>query len=741
MIKLKKLLKNKTLLAFLSSFLLGTIIILPNIIEGHGVYSLIADFNVQQIPFNKIMNESIKEGSVLWTWYNELGNSFIGSFSFYNLFSPFNIIGFIFPASWFEYLVGPIFILKYAVAGLTSYLFLKRYVKNKNYAILGSILYSFSGFQLTNMMYYHFHDVVALFPLLLYALDKLVYDNKKFIFGLSVTLLAFTNWFFFIGEVVFVVIYYVIKIATKSYKFKLKTFLNIVFESLLGLCIASIAFIPSILSTMSNARINTDWTLITSLRHATNNYLEILRGVLFPPEIMSHRAIVTESNYQSIEMYLPFVGVILSISYFFKKPKNWDSIFMVILVIIMFIPILNSMFFAFTVTYYARWFYMAILIFSLTSIKCLDENISFKKGIIINVILVIAFVLGCFIYTRLFPNGKFIYDKNYLIVMIVSYLISIFALIIIDSIKKQDLKLKMIYIMVIIFICFWGNFVTYKYKLDSGVSDSDYKEYLNVSQEINLGKTARINSSSSCNYNLGLLTKNGDMKSFNSNINGSLFKFYKSIGYERNVSTDLGVENKDLSNFLGAEYIISCGNDDISYLNYNLIKDSGTFKLYYNKNYKKQGFSVDKFISYEDFNKLGYEDRIITLNDTIVLSKKQINEYQNLFNENAIYKKHESKYIKNGIKSNILSNKSTLAIYTVPYDKGWKATVNGKNTKIEEVDNGFMAIKIDKGKNNIEFKYFPVGLKLGIIMSSISLITFIIYVIINKRGIEVKNEK
>ena len=52
-----------------------------------------------------------------------------------------------------------------------------------------------------------------------------------------------------------------------------------------------------------------------------------------------------------------------------------------------------------------------------------------------------------------------------------------------------------------------------------------------------------------------------------------------------------------------------------------------------------------------------------------------------------------------------------------------------------------MAIKIDKGKNNIEFKYFPVGLKLGIIMSSISLITFIIYVIINKRGIEVKNEK
>lgn len=740
MTKLKKLLKNKTLLAFLLSFLLGTIIILPNIIKGHGVYSLIADFNVQQIPFNKIMNESIKEGSVLWTWYNELGNSFIGSFSFYNLFSPFNIIGFIFPASWFEYLVGPIFILKYAVAGLTSYLFLKRYVKNKNYAILGSLLYSFSGFQLTNMMFYHFHDVVALFPLLLYALDKLVYENKKFLFAITVSLMAFTNFFFFIGEVVFVVIYYIIKIITKSYKFKLKTFLNIAFESLLGVGVASIVLVPSILSTVSNSRISTDWTLITSLRHATNNYLEILRGALFPPEIMSHRAIITESNYKSIEMYLPFVGIILSTSYFLKKPRKWDSIFMVILVIIMFIPILNSMFFAFTVTYYARWFYMPILIFSLTSIKCLDENINFKKGIIINIILAIVFVLGCFIYTRLFPNGEFIYDKNYLIVMIVSYLISIFALIIIDSIKKQNLKLKVIYIMVIIFICFWGNYVTYKYKLDSGVSDSDYKEYLNVSQKINLGKTTRINSSSSCNYNLGLLTKNGDMKAFNSNINGSLFKFYKSIGCDRMVSTDLGVENNKLNDFLGAEYIISCGNDDISYLNYNLKKDYGTFKLYYNKNYKKQGFSVNKYISDEEFNKYDYEDKIDILNDTIVLSKNQIDEYKYLFNEKVTYKIHESSYVNNGIKSTILSNKSTLAIYTVPYDKGWKATVNGKNTKIEEVDNGFMAIKIDRGKNNIEFKYFPVGLTSGIIMSSISLLIFIIYVILYMKESRCKNE-
>ncbi|MCI8330683.1 MAG: glycosyltransferase, partial [Bacilli bacterium] len=60
------------------------------------------------------------------------------------------------------------------------------------------------------------------------------------------------------------------------------------------------------------------------------------------------------------------------------------------------------------------------------------------------------------------------------------------------------------------------------------------------------------------------------------------------------------------------------------------------------------------------------------------------------------------------------------------------ARVNGKEVKIEKVDNGFMAIKINKGKNNIEFKYTTPGLLIGIIISTISLVFYIIYLIKNK---------
>ena len=99
--KVKNLFKNKTFLAFFYSLCLGALIILPNLIYDKGQYNLQADFSFQQIPFNIMINESIKEGSFLWTWFNELGSNFIGTFTFYNLFSPFNLVAYIFPASWF----------------------------------------------------------------------------------------------------------------------------------------------------------------------------------------------------------------------------------------------------------------------------------------------------------------------------------------------------------------------------------------------------------------------------------------------------------------------------------------------------------------------------------------------------------------------------------------------------------------------------------------------------------------
>ncbi len=115
--------KNYALRAFLISLCLGALIIMPACFFGEGIFTLVGDLNIQQMPFLMTINKSIKSGAILWTWFNDMGSNFIATFSFYNLFSPFNIISYFFPANWIPYLIGPFFVLKYGIAGLTSYLF------------------------------------------------------------------------------------------------------------------------------------------------------------------------------------------------------------------------------------------------------------------------------------------------------------------------------------------------------------------------------------------------------------------------------------------------------------------------------------------------------------------------------------------------------------------------------------------------------------------------------------------
>ncbi len=729
----KKIFSNKALIALLLSLVLGMLIILPNIILGKGIFSLVSDFNAQQIPFNEMVNNSIKEGSIFWTWYNELGSNFIGTFSFYNLFSPFNIIGYLFPSECYPYLIGPIFILKYGIAGLSAYLFLKRYVKNKNFAIIGSLLYAFSGFQLTNTLFYHFHDIVAFFPLLLYTLDNLVYDNKKIWFLLCVSLMAFTNWFFFIGQIVFVFIYYIIKIITKSYKFDLKKLLLIILEGLIGTCLAGIVLIPSFLFTISNPRIGNEWSLAGMFKYNyLSMYIEIFRSFIFPPELMYVRASIGQMNYTSVELYLPFFGSVLAIAYFLKKPKEWQNILMLICIIFMIIPILNSSFFAFRNNYYARWFYMPTLILSLMTIKCLDSRTKINNGIMFSLLGISVFLISiCYLF--LTTSEQIIYDKIYFILMIIFALFDLVGTYYIININNLKLKTILSILCIFIFSMVWGNYMIYNYKNNSfGVTD-EYKTYLNSKKYIKFDSIVRTNSSNSCNYNYSYILGIGNIKNFNSNLNGSNFEFYKSIDYNREVSTIIEPSDKSLNDFLSIEYIISCG-EDLSQYGYQLKEKNDKYQIYYNPNYKLMGFAPNKYMTNNEFKKLSTEDKKKTLNNTIILSETQIQKYKHLYDSNVEYLSNKYSYETNGFISEINSSKETLALYTIPYDSGWSATLNGKKVKIEKVDNGFMAIKINKGENKIVFKYISPGFKLGVIVTLLSLFLLVIYIIFTKKS-------
>lgn len=70
-------------------------------------------------------------------------------------------------------------------------------------------------------------------------------------------------------------------------------------------------------------------------------------------------------------------------------------------------------------------------------------------------------------------------------------------------------------------------------------------------------------------------------------------------------------------------------------------------------------------------------------------------------------------------------NKESLFL-PINYLNGYKCIVNGKVVKLNKVFDNFISIDVDKGKNKIELIYYPPFIKIGLIVSIVSLILFIL---------------
>ena len=62
-------------------------------------------------------------------------------------------------------------------------------------------------------------------------------------------------------------------------------------------------------------------------------------------------------------------------------------------------------------------------------------------------------------------------------------------------------------------------------------------------------------------------------------------------------------------------------------------------------------------------------------------------------------------YDSYGFNAKIDLDKDNLVFFSVPYDDGWSAKVNGQDVEIEKVDYGFMAVLCPAGSNDIQFTY------------------------------------
>ena len=376
---------------FLFTFLVGLItaaaLFIPFIVYQGGVFYYYGDFNVQEIPFYQMLHSSVKSGELGWNHLTDLGSDTISSYSFYLLGSPFFWLTIPFDNDFVPNLIGPLLILKFACASGAAYLFLQRYVKYKPFAVLGGLLYAFSGFSIYNVFFFHFHEPMIMFPLLLAALDCFLYDRRRGLFAVAVFAACVVNYYFFVGQVLFVVMYYLMVTLTKTYKFKITEFLLLALEVAIGFAATAFILLPSVLGLMGNPRLDTfpkDWNAL--VHDKPQRYWLSVLAFFFPADMPAMPTFTPESNckWASVAGWLPLFGMTGVIAYLQLKKRDWIKKLICLLILFAMVPVLNSMFQMLnTSIYYARWYYMLVLLFVLATVRAVENRrTNWKRALI-----------------------------------------------------------------------------------------------------------------------------------------------------------------------------------------------------------------------------------------------------------------------------------------------------------------------------------------------------------------------
>lgn len=74
------------------------------------------------------------------------------------------------------------------------------------------------------------------------------------------------------------------------------------------------------------------------------------------------------------------------------------------------------------------------------------------------------------------------------------------------------------------------------------------------------------------------------------------------------------------------------------------------------------------------------------------------------------------------------AEKDQVLLTTIPYDKGWKAYVDGKKVPVQSFKKAFVSIPVTKGEHTIEFVYLPEGFVPGVILFIVCIGGFVVYV-------------
>ena len=773
-------------LAFLLALGLGTLLFLPFVIFDGGYFIYYGDFNVQQIPFYKLAHEAVRSGDIWWNWHTDLGVNFIGSYSFYLLFSPFFWLTLPFPTEWVPFLMAPLLVLKTACASLTAYLYLERFVKDRAWAVVGGLLYAFSGWMLFNIFFNHFHEVAVFFPLLLLGVEQLVCENRKGFFCLMVAVNAVVNYWFFVGEAVFVVLYVLIRMWNRQsagsvvfsgrveqdvslrmrpgrWPITWRKFGLIALEAVLGVGLSAAVMLPSVLAIMGNPRTGPDdllngwgfWLYSHGQRQPA-----ILQSLFFPPEPPARPNFLPDhgAKWASLSAWLPLLGMTGVLAYFFGRKHDWVKKLLALSLFMALIPGLNSLFILLNNSYYARWFYMPILIMCVASIRALEDSIHttahFRRALGWSLAVVAVFVVMCGL-TPVVKNeelsfGLAAYPSIFWVYAAITVASLALAAVVLLYLRRSKRFLVLTCFGVALVTLGFGIFYMANGKNTYEHSQAIINTAIKGRYKLELPDQpfARTDVYDGTD-NLSMFWHRPTIQAFHSIVPVSIMEFYPIVGVKRDVGSRPEADYYALRPLLSVRWLFieKTKEEQKPMPGYTFHSEQIAQNVYQNDNYLPMGYGYDFYITRSQLERVEEKFRSNIMLRALVLEDGEAWQSEDILTrmgtdapldftydsmvEDVGERRRQTALSfapdRDGFTAVSDLERENLLFFSVPWDRGWSAWVNGRPAQIRKVNVGFMAVRVPEGPAEIRFVYRTPGLATGFWISCGSLLALACY--------------
>ncbi len=269
-----RIIKRENFVAFVLMYLVALICFLVTAKSNSFTLPMYGDYHMQTYAFYaqgyNLFWDFVKHGKTapMFDFSNFLGSNYYGSQSFYYTFSPLFYLLCLWPRKFLYQGILFHMVFKYALGGFFFYILLKKYFHvSTKMSWAGGFAYCLSGYSLF-YLWFHFSDIVALFPLFLMGVEKLLKERKGWLLTLGLFLIGITNYFFLINFSIFGFFYSVYRWVyiygiSKKRGYNAKTRWSVLFQGMLyyatGIIMTFFVLFPSLNVAMGISRTQTPY--------------------------------------------------------------------------------------------------------------------------------------------------------------------------------------------------------------------------------------------------------------------------------------------------------------------------------------------------------------------------------------------------------------------------------------------------------------------------------------------------